>query len=436
MLSIFLLSCVVVWWYQSAKLERQFTEMRAAGYPVTLEELDEYYALPEGVEDNTALWLEALRLVEATSSDVDVDSLPIVGYVEEIPPVGEPWPEKELVEEYLGDNAEALEALYAAAAAGGGVRFPHNFQEDFWGINLPTSWMRQCGRLMWLDAHFHAHIGDIAGTAEALRAAFSVGKTLERDPVIVSFLVRVVLDAIAIEETTKLMYQIQFSDSELTSFQSELRSANYGADLHCSMVGDRTATMHAYNDLEWCGFDPLPAKILNLAIPVVKVRHAELTDNLVEATKLPLHEALATINRKGEWVPGELSMIDYIVNQGYGSQEICIEVGARAVARASTLDAAIAAELYRREHGSFPNTIDELVPTYLPEMPLDPYDGQPMRYLVDDAGIVAYSIGRNYADDGGIFERKDEQGNSDYVNVDIGVRLNTVEVVDQASPEE
>lgn len=59
-----------------------------------------------------------------------------------------------------------------------------------------------------------------------------------------------------------------------------------------------------------------------------------------------------------------------------------------------------------------------------------------MRYLNDDSGFVVYSIGRNYADDGGILKRDDKQGNPDYENIDIGVRLNTDKLSAQDQPEE
>ncbi len=436
LLSIFLLSCVAARWLQNARLERRYAEMRAAGYPVTLEELNEYYALPEGVEDDTALWLEAMRLVETTSSDVDVDSLPIVGFVEEIPPVGEPWPEKELVAEYLRDQADALQAIHTAAAAGGGVRYPHDFR-DGWGMDLQNAMStRQLSRLMSLEAHFRAREGNAPAAADSLRSAFAVGKTLERDPVVVDFMIRVTLDGIASADTSQLLNQIEFSDSDLRSFQSAIRSTDYAADLHCGLVGDRTVNIHAYDDLYVMGFDSIQDTILSLGIPGAKERYAEITGNLIEVSKLPLHEALATVRSTAEWEPREFSITDYIMKQYYWSPVTCFEIAARAEARASTLDAAIAAELYRREHGSFPTTIDELVPTYLPAVPIDPFDGKPIRYLLDDDGLVIYSIGWDFVDHGGVLVRKDDQGNPEYVNVDIGVRLDSDGKANSAASEE
>lgn len=58
-----------------------------------------------------------------------------------------------------------------------------------------------------------------------------------------------------------------------------------------------------------------------------------------------------------------------------------------------------ALQLRAREHGSLPDTLDALVPAYLDEVPADPFDGQPFRYLPEQARI--YSIGTNRVDNGG-----------------------------------
>lgn len=66
---------------------------------------------------------------------------------------------------------------------------------------------------------------------------------------------------------------------------------------------------------------------------------------------------------------------------------------------------AVAVERYRREHGEMlPETLQSLVPAYLPSVPIDPYTGQPMRFVKEEAGYVAYSVGSNRRDDGGDVE--------------------------------
>ncbi|MBU6399241.1 MAG: hypothetical protein KGS61_02895 [Verrucomicrobia bacterium] len=64
--------------------------------------------------------------------------------------------------------------------------------------------------------------------------------------------------------------------------------------------------------------------------------------------------------------------------------------------------AAIALERYRRQHGAWPATLDQLVPEFLPTVPRDCMDGRPLRYrLRPDGTFLLYSIGDNGQDDGG-----------------------------------
>ncbi len=61
----------------------------------------------------------------------------------------------------------------------------------------------------------------------------------------------------------------------------------------------------------------------------------------------------------------------------------------------------IAVELFRRREGRLPETLAELTPAYLPTVPVDMFDGGPLKYRVDGDSFIVYSIGNDYMDDGG-----------------------------------
>jgi hypothetical protein len=65
------------------------------------------------------------------------------------------------------------------------------------------------------------------------------------------------------------------------------------------------------------------------------------------------------------------------------------------------LQADLAIRLYREDTGKLPSRLAELVPAYLPAVPLDPYDKQPLRYRVEGDRFVLYSIGSDGTDNGG-----------------------------------
>jgi hypothetical protein len=55
--------------------------------------------------------------------------------------------------------------------------------------------------------------------------------------------------------------------------------------------------------------------------------------------------------------------------------------------------------------GTLPDSLETLVPTYLSEIPTDPYSGKPFRY--DPARAIVYSVGEDGLDQGGSIQPKE-----------------------------
>ncbi len=70
----------------------------------------------------------------------------------------------------------------------------------------------------------------------------------------------------------------------------------------------------------------------------------------------------------------------------------------------------IALELHRRRHGDYPASLDELVPVLLPSLPIDRFDGNPLRYALRDGRPLLYSIGVDGLDDGGVPPKQGPNG--------------------------
>lgn len=85
--------------------------------------------------------------------------------------------------------------------------------------------------------------------------------------------------------------------------------------------------------------------------------------------------------------------------------ETILSVSVQDRIRARTVRAAIACELYRRAEGAYPETIDQLAPTYLDRVPLDPFTGDPMRYARVGPSFTIYSVGNDRQDNGGEHDR-------------------------------
>lgn len=79
---------------------------------------------------------------------------------------------------------------------------------------------------------------------------------------------------------------------------------------------------------------------------------------------------------------------------------------AEAQASRRAVEVAIAQTHYRLDHGGYTDDLAKLVPTYLPAMPIDPFDGKPMRVKSQpDGGLLIYSVGQDLKDDGGNIDK-------------------------------
>ena len=84
----------------------------------------------------------------------------------------------------------------------------------------------------------------------------------------------------------------------------------------------------------------------------------------------------------------------------------------REAARDTLLIAVLSLELFAREHGHYPEKLEELVPHFLPAVPEDTHASlkTPLRYRRDVDGALIYSVGENGTDDGGVFEQVEDIG--------------------------
>jgi hypothetical protein len=66
------------------------------------------------------------------------------------------------------------------------------------------------------------------------------------------------------------------------------------------------------------------------------------------------------------------------------------------------VDTQLALQAYKCEHGAYPASLSDLVPTYLTRVPDDPFSNhQPLVYRLTGSNYLLYSIGPDAKDDGG-----------------------------------
>jgi hypothetical protein len=131
------------------------------------------------------------------------------------------------------------------------------------------------------------------------------------------------------------------------------------------------------------------ALLTNIRQPYCRATLSEipdLFDTLVAA------RAHASGNGKG-WIYCAITVPPARLLQEYKCRERCAVAATRIL---------IALKCYKLEHGELPETLDALVPEYFEAVPLDDFDGKPMKYSRDKR--VVYAVGTDLTDNGGIAE--------------------------------
>lgn len=78
-------------------------------------------------------------------------------------------------------------------------------------------------------------------------------------------------------------------------------------------------------------------------------------------------------------------------------------------ANARVVQTGLALLRHKIAHGAYPPTLAEVDPSFLAEIPLDPFTGQPLVYRPEGDGFVLYSLGENLRDDDGTEEAKNNK---------------------------
>jgi hypothetical protein len=246
------------------------------------------------------------------------------------------------------------------------------------------------------DAGFAAELEgrpDVA--AERYIECMQMGKKLQDDSMLITQLVAMAVQAIGANGLDSLVASSSLDEVELKRIIALSRDMETTAKMRLAAVTREaeyarvTTAMSpetgAVFGKDYDAFSAFLVKTLSTPLPEL-LRCAEAATKEVK-DKYPLQAALAT--SWFERMPREWARHDLIK-------------------RVLQVRAALA--LYRKQHGAPPDRLDALVPEFLPEVPSDPFDGEPLRYARTERGWKLWSVGYDLKDNGGEASIVDEKG--------------------------
>ncbi len=425
LLILVLFVAILVWSIRSSRqLEAELARIKAADEPITPDDLQRWYNRSSADPETARLWLDALETFEgrkAFAFSEAAGSLPIVGDGEgEIPPPGQTWSDLQAAEELLEQYENSLRQLHEAAERGGAARYPTNFNNGFESLFPPIAMFRSGAALLKLQAHVRAHRGDAHGAARSIRTMLMLADSLQQEPITISQLVRTALDGMATDLLRDVLPHVDFSDEDLKRLQDDVRARDYKGGMQNALLGQRVIGVQAIKDPSTFGDeDMMVAPGLPLTRNVDLAFFLGHMRRLIAAMKKPwpqVRQAVSQVNEEFEratYGGSALSRWQHIMSEQLVlPDQTAINAAARGETYCGAADVALGVERFRREHGKLPQKLDELVPKFLPRIPIDPYDGKPLRYVLRKNEYTVYSVGEDGVDDGG---QGDENGEPDRV---------------------
>ncbi len=398
-------------WWTSSNLDGAEDRVRAAGYPVTYAELDEYYARPESGENRADLLLFAFESMVMPGPLME-PNLPLSGSAD-LPHRTEPIPEEQVaaMRAFSLLNLDAIDAVFESFVydecrfpidlnAGPATELPH----------LPS--IRMLARRMSAMSLLASMRGDTENAATTIAGIIELADSLDKEPLLISQLVRQTIYGIGLAALEQALNRADFSEDQLRSLQDRLAEAEANQTFVNGYIGERcTWTVIEQMDFNggmfgngatidlqdlWINLVYRPSGLLDLD----GIQFYKFYEQLVAACALPIQEQIGIGQAISDDVdrharPG--SMLSMLL-PGI-ARSLVADVRHRAHLHVASV--ALAAARYKAAKGTYPESAAALVPDYLDSIPIDPCGGAPIRYRALGHGFVAYSLAENGTDENG-----------------------------------
>lgn len=304
-------------------------------------------------------------------------------------------------------------------------RYPITYSADFISTLLPDIQnTREVGALLSNDVLLQAQEKHSDRALASCRAILNAGRSIGDEPTMTSQLVRYALRSIAVNRIQRTLAQGEPSEAALQPLQQLLEKEETEPLLLIAVRGERAGFDRLLEGIQsgkiplsgtdlamvagLSGSKPTPVwtQTQALRLPAVRTwQRAAMLRHMtraVEIAKMPLEQQ-----------EQEMEKLDAAAKiQPLLVRLLCPAVGKVAAAdRRSRVDlrcavVAVAAEHYRQTKKKWPASLEALREAgHLAQIPMDLYDGQPLRMRRTDEGLLIYSVGPDGEDNGGHIDR-------------------------------
>jgi hypothetical protein len=273
--------------------------------------------------------------------------------------------------------------------------------------------------LLEYDALHLAQTGKGREALRSCRAALNAGRSIDDEPIIISQLMRIACVHVAAFSAQRVLALTEPPVDEMIALQKLVADEENHPSMAVGFRGERAILHIIFNGVANSSISlrEMPMEEgPELAFrerwarwtlrSKARAEHPEMLKMLsevIDVARLPMHEQAAA----------EKAIKDDLTKFPSGSLTRAFLPGLTSLGNSSRRKAAsmrclqvlLALEHYRRDRGGCPEKLAELTPGLMKVVPLDPFDGKPLRYKKVADGVIVYSVGQDGIDNGGNIER-------------------------------
>lgn len=388
----------------SYKLGKRLQALQDQGYPVTIEELDRSYTIPEGAANAADIYLAAFSHYREWDKP-DMRELQKARKVKRTEPLNASA--RQLLEQFLSENQKSLSLLHQAASIEF-CRYPIDFAKVFDPTDTRFDKIRNCSVLLLMDALIHSENQDIDKTFASIQANLALAKSVNI-PLLGYQLTHIGIKSWTNKSIERMLNQIQLEDEQLLTLSEWIKIPDLGEDFKRALISEQCLGLHtlqaSIKDMtKRTGHGGMiiilaPWKVLGLCYRDT-LMFIDLMQESIDTMDLPDPERLAAFDAIQTSIyhggRGGLLMREF-----WPAHTHILDISLRYVAQLRTARTALAVERYRLAERRLPQSLNNLIPVYLSAIPDDPFDGSPMKYRLLETGYVVYSVGDDLTDEGG-----------------------------------
>jgi hypothetical protein len=283
-----------------------------------------------------------------------------------------------------------------------------------------VDWCRSASDMLVLDIEQLLHRNGFDKVWSRVTAILHTGAGLRGEWTLILQLVRIAVRAKAVRRIERILAMGVSQPDSLRNAQAHLLVEESEDLLKPAIRGERAMWILLFENLDNGRYDNFDGgskgtfpwdrgfgwKLYRSRLPEDEAYYLRAMNQFIRIAGLPSHEQLSRYRQELGHITDEISesnrdkrlMVSGLL---LPAVEKVAEAAIRDRALLRCAITALAAERFRIDTKNWPKSPADLCPKYINEVPIDPFDGLPLKHVARDDGLTIYSVGVDGQDDGG-----------------------------------